>query len=209
MKDLREICKNRIDLKNEIDSNSFLNSILDITSYMTYELTDLIVNDEENYDYFQIKTINNMNGVYSWFNEYEDEDIEVFEKITYLLKPAIIYEFKRLKRKKLSASESIIIIIKKIIDLVIELNPLLLKSEIKILKQCINRLFYKIYNKSKKDLLFEFQCLIKDFYKNGYLGKYRTVGFELTEENTTMNNKYQGSISLLDESGDNSTVDLQ
>ncbi len=101
----------------------------------------------------------------------DDNSLEIYGRILYLFKPTLLQEHKRLKQKRLSPADSLIVIIHKMLDIIVQ-TPENGKG-LRTLKKVIGKLFDNIKNNSKNDPLFRFSETIRIYKDCGVIGKHR------------------------------------
>lgn len=176
---MRNIDK-RIDQNITINEDLFLTSLLDVTDFLCSSLK-IFLEKEGRYLGIVKSYMSSIDSAFERFNDkLEEEDYLVFGKILYLVKPIIIKEFNRLKRKKLSEGDCVILMIKRILSIISEYPDFNYKKELKTLSKVINKLFDNIRNRNKNDVMYNFSNQIKMLKSSGYVGKYTLDKLDLT-----------------------------
>ncbi len=192
----------RIDPNISISEDLFSSGLIDVTDFLSLVLTEFL-EKEERYVGIVKSYINSMNTAYEKFNlDLCDEDSEIYGKILYLLKPIITKEFYRLRSKKLIDGDCVILIIRRILDIVLENADYTHKKVAKTLSKIVNSLFNNIRNRNKKDAMYVFSNSIKNLKHSGSVGKYSIDSLELgndKEEKVV----YQGDGLLIENDSDN------
>lgn len=111
-----------------------------------------------------------------------DNDDDTSKRIIYLFKPLIISEHKRLVRKHLSKADSVITLLRKLLEIIEEIDDFPYLKEIDSLKKIIDKLWDNIRNKSKYTNLDYMEKTIKGFLEDGIVGKYGVEKFSILEE---------------------------
>ena len=109
-------------------------------------------------------------------------DDETSGKIIYLYKPLVISEFKRLCRKKLSKADAVITILKKLLEMIAEIETFPYLRENNTILKIITKLYENIRNKAKFTNLDFLEKTITDFMNEGIIGKYELEKFSILEE---------------------------
>lgn len=167
----------------QIPEDLYLEGLLDITGFLFKELIKFL---EEEHRYFGVTKsyIHTINLTFSKINQLvEEKDINVYGKILYLYKPLLKKEFKRMRGKKLTPGDVTIVIINRILDIIIQekKQDFRFHREIKTLKKIIIKFFDNIKNKKKEDPLYSLSNTIKEFKKNGTIGKYSLDTFSFID----------------------------
>ena len=116
MKDIEK----RIAENIQVPEDMYLEGLLDITGFLFSELTQFLENEHryigitKSYIHTVKLTIERID------QSVRPEDIEIYGRILYLYKPFLKKEFKRLRNKKLTAGDSVIVIINKIIEIIVQ-----------------------------------------------------------------------------------------
>ena len=113
--------------------------------------------------------------------ELENDD-ETSEKIIYLFKPLIISEYKRLIKKHLSKADSVITLLRKLLEIIEGVTDFPYQKEIESLKKIVDKLWDNIRNKSKLVNLDFLEETITDYMEEGVVGKYGAEKFSILEE---------------------------
>jgi hypothetical protein len=92
-----------------------------------------------------------------------------------------VREFSRLKRKRLSEGDCVILIIRRLLLIIEECHEYSHKKELKTILKIINKLFNNIRNKGKKDVMYNFSNQVKILKNSGNVGKYTLDKLDLTQ----------------------------
>lgn len=116
-------------------------------------------------------------------------DCDIYGKIFYLLKPIIVNEFSRLENKKLSKADRLIVISKRILDLLelvgsdVDVDYSKEKLDnIKATNVIITKMFDRIRNDGKHTELKFMIGAMKDFIVSGRVGKSEIHMFSMKDE---------------------------
>lgn len=177
---MRNIDK-RIDKDIIINDDLFSSGLLDVTDFLCSSLK-IFLEKEGRFLGIVKSYMSSIDDAFNRFNNnLEEEDYEVFGRILYLLKPIIIREFSRLKRKRLSEGDCVILIIRKLLTIIEECPEYSHKKELKTILKIINKLFNNIRNKGKKDVMYNFSNQVKILKDSGNVGKYSLDKLDLTQ----------------------------
>ena len=171
----------RIDPDFTINEDLFHCSLFDVTDFLCNSLK-IFLENEGRYLGIVKSYVSSLDSAYEKFYETLcDDDSEIYGKILYLIKPLLIKEFCRLKSKKLSEGDSVILIMRKLVSIIEESESFSHNKELKTVSKIINRFFNNIKNKSKKDAMFNFTNQIKTLRNKGCVGKYVLDKLDLTQ----------------------------
>lgn len=170
----------RIDRDIIVNEDLFLSGLLDVSDFLCSSLK-IFLEREGRFLGIVKSYISSIDGAFERFNkELEDEDYEVFGKILYLVKPIIMREFSRLKRKKLSEGDCVILMIRRLLMIAEEYPEFSHRKEMKTVLKVVNKLFDNIRNKGKRDVMYNFSNQIKMLKNSGSVGKYTLDRLDLT-----------------------------
>lgn len=110
-----------------------------------------------------------------------EEDIEKYGRVLFILRSTVYKEFSRLKNRKLSSADRIIVIIKKTLELAKEYSPedFRFKRELESAYKANLKMFENIRNWGKKDSLFTYSNKIHHIIDEKRLGNYALDDFDL------------------------------
>ena len=135
-------------------------------------VTDLIkfLKDEGRYKYRMIGYMKKISDTFeSLYDTQEDEDIEVYERILYLMHKSIHHDYKRLRSRKLSPADSVICILRKLLENVPEFSEV---------KEIIQGFYDNIKNRAKLDKLTKIGVSLEEV-EGGSIGKLRLPDINL------------------------------
>lgn len=171
----------RIDPSITINEDLFHCGLLDATDFLCSSLK-IFLENEGRYLGIVKSYISSLDLAYEKFNEFLNEnESDIYGRILYLIKPIILKEFGRLKSKKLSEGDCVILIIKKIVSIIEESEFFSHNKELRTISKIINRFYNNIKNKNKKDVMFNFTNQIKTLRNKGCIGKYLLDKLDLTQ----------------------------
>lgn len=131
---------------------------------------------------------------------YSESEILLFGKILYLHKGLLRKEFSRLVARKLSPADASITIIRRLLNIILEVEDVNNRSDIEKIKEVIDSLWDYIKNRSKNDSLFNLADTVKTNLNLGNLGKYSLDEFTLKEPEYTKDPIQDNGVRL-DEGG--------
>lgn len=203
---MRNIDK-RIDKDIVINEDLFSSGLLDVTDFLCSSLK-LFLEKEGRYLGIVKSYMSSIDNAFERFNSnLEEEDYGIFGKILYLLKPIIVREFSRLRRKKLSEGDCVILIIRKLLLIIGESSDYSHKKEQKTILKVVNKLFDNIRNGGKKDVMYNFSNQVKLLKHSGAIGKYTLDKLDLTQINKEKS-PIEGDGLKVDLSSENNVIDL-
>lgn len=203
---MRNIDK-RIDRNIVINEDLFSSGLLDVTDFLCSSLK-LFLEKEGRYLGIVKSYMSSIDNAFERFNnDLEEEDYAIFGKILYLLKPIIVREFSRLRRKKLSEGDCVILIIRKLLLIIGEGSDYSHKKEQKTILKIVNKLFDNIRNGGKKDVMYNFSNQVKLLKHSGAIGKYTLDKLDLTQINKEKS-PIEGDGLKVDLSSENNVIDL-
>lgn len=184
---MKDNIEKRIAEDIQISEDLYLEGLLDVTSFLFGELANFL---EEEHRYIGI-TKSYIHTVTLTFNKINQsvrpEDIDVYGKILYLYKPFLRREFKRLRGKKLTSGDTVIVIINKVLDIIVQekKQDFRFHREVRTLKKIISKFFDNIRNRKKEDSLYSLSNAIKEFKESGLIGKYPLNTFSFIDSQVT------------------------
>ncbi len=157
----------------------YASGLIRLAEYLMVDLSDLLEIEGRRFGI----VLSYLNSIYQECQKMEiSEDDETSEKVIYLFKPLIISEYKRLCKKHLSKADSVITLLKKILEIVAKVDEFQYQKEVGSLQKIIDSLFNNIRNKAKLTNLDRFEKIIVEFIEDGVIGKYRAEKFSILEE---------------------------
>lgn len=182
---MKELDK-RVDKDIQITEDLYSEGLLDITQFLCSEL-EIFLGEEGRYMGITKSYVHSIHESFSKMNKKVSEsDIEVYGKILYLFKPLLKREFRRLKSKKLSSGDSIIVMINKILEIIFTEKTQQFKynKELRTIRKIINKFYENIRNPKKKDPLYILSNTIKLYKESGKIGKFPLDQFSLIDSNS-------------------------
>lgn len=182
---MKELDK-RVDKDIQITEDLYSEGLLDITQFLCSEL-EIFLGEEGRYMGITKSYVHSIHESFSKMNKKVSEsDIEVYGKILYLFKPLLKREFRRLKSKKLSSGDSIIVMINRILEIIFTEKTQQFKynKELRTVRKIINKFYENIRNPKKKDPLYILSNTIKLYKESGKIGKFSLDQFSLIDSNS-------------------------
>lgn len=182
MKITKESLNRRANESFVVSDEVFSNSILDMIHLLFIELSKLL--EKEN-RFFGIVTsyMNSVQDVFDKIDETTNEDdYEVFGRAMYLFKPLIYKSYRKLRKRKVSPADCIIVIIKSLTEYLKSNEPIRYQKELKSLDKIITKLFDNIRNNGKNQKLTQLVEFVKYYREIGILGKYSLDKFSISDE---------------------------
>lgn len=199
--------ENRISKDIKIDEIQYARCLLDVIEFLSIELTEFLKKEGRFFGLAK-SYMNSIKDSYSKLNKnILEEDMEMFDRVLYLFKPLIISEFNRLKQKRLSEGDSTICIMKRILEIISEIqdNPNI--KELNTVKKIIEKFYNNIKNKSKLDPLYYLSNFTRLNINNGNVGKYRSDVLNLNNSNLPKE-KFIGDNVKLQEDSNNKISEI-
>lgn len=179
MKDLEK----RVDKDIQINEDLYSESLMDITGFLCSEL-ETFLKEEGRFIGITRSYMHSIDDSFSKMNQTVTEaDMEAYGRVLYLLKPLLKREFRRLKSKKLSSGDSVIVMVNKILDIIYteKSQKFRYSKELKTLRKVISKFYDNIRNPRKKDSLYTLSNTIRVYKESGKVGKFPLDQFSLTE----------------------------
>lgn len=180
---MKDSIEKRIAEGIQIPEDLYLEGLLDITSFLFSELKNFL-EEENRYIGITKSYIHTVNLTFNKINQLvREEEINIYGKILYLYKPLLKKEFKRLRGKKLTSGDSVIVIINKILNIIFQDKgqDFRFHKEVRTLKKIISKFYNNIRNRRKEDSLYSLSNAIKEFKKDGIIGKYPLDTFSFVD----------------------------
>ena len=186
-----EYLERRVQKDLIISEDVYISGIFDITQWLILDLEEFIKMEKR---YFGIMPIyfESLREYYKEFNVDCTEDMcNIYGKIFYLFKPLILEEFRKLEQKHLSQADRVIVIMKRLLDLIDSVAIDHPKKEIfKGVNNIISKIYDRIRNNGKLTELKYLISSIRDYMERGVIGKIVIDEFGLLDE---INKRIQNS----------------
>lgn len=170
----------RADKYTTIGLDYFVSGLLDIVDILRVKIVQRL---EEEGRYFGLAK-SYMDSICSEFDKINknvtEEDVEIFGRTLFLLKPLLIREFKRSVGKGLSAADTIILISRKILEICIASSPKHYHiQEAKVIKSILDKFHGNMRNKFKDESYFFLATTIYEALEKEMTGRYQLDDIEL------------------------------
>ena len=154
-----------------VSEEVYIGGLVDVTCFLCCELTQFLKEEDRYFGMAKsyMKSIDE--AIARIDRDVTEEDIDIFAKILFLYKPLILKEFNRLKSKSLTNGDAVIIMIKKILEIVSG-HEYKHNRELRTIRKIIYKFFDNIKNKKKNDSLYNFANTIKTYMASGSIGKF-------------------------------------
>lgn len=195
---------NVMDINKRISENDFidnedtyLDGLLWISILLLIDLRELL--KEENR--YRGIVISYFNSIILAFSGIELNEENTYGTILYLIKPLIISEYKKLRKRKVTKADCMIVLVKKILEIPGTIDSYRYNKNIVSSLKVITRLFDNIKNPGKNIGMNSTVEAIKSFLSQGITGKYSLSDFSIEQEENkiTENNEISGSGIKIDE----------
>lgn len=198
----------RIDQDIAINEDLFSCALVDVTDFLCDSLKDFMTK-ENRYLGIVKSYMSSLDNAYERFNEdLTSDDEEIYGKVLYLLKPIILREFTRLRNKKLSDGDCVILMIRKLLSIVSETPEFSRARVVKTISKIFDKLFDNIKNRAKKDSMYNFTNQIKGLKLSGSIGKYALDRLDLSAPKKEKTLMIGDSILIDDTNHQIVTIDL-
>ena len=169
----------RAEIGEFVGDTHYASGLLRLSQYLFVDLSDLLESEGRRFGI----VISYLDSVYHTCQRTDiSYDEETNKKIIYLYKPIIISEFKKLCRKHVSRADSVIVILKKLLETIDGIENTEYPKEIKTLLKIVTKLYDNIRNKAKLYSLPILTTALHDFMGQGIVGKYQVDKFSILEE---------------------------
>lgn len=177
-----------------VSEELYLSGLLDITQWLVLDLEQFL-KDEGRFFGIMLTYFNTLKENYKTFNsDCTEDDCDIYGKIMYLFKPIILNEYRKLEQKRLSRADRVIVLMKRILDL---LEPIAekqghIKTEcIKNINSVITKIYDRIRNNGKLMELKYMTTTMKYYMEEGLVGKICVDEFGLQNETDKRNSNAQ------------------
>lgn len=176
--------KRRIQSDLRVSQEVYENGIIDLLEYIFVEL-DIFLIRENRYRGIMVSYLDSILKTYARINskEISNEQKDVYGRIIFLYKPLILQEYHNLcEKRRLSKADALIVIIKILLEIVLEDTHNSNYSEIKSIHKIIEKIYDNIRNNGKKTSLYVLTNTIKTYMAEGLVGKYSSEYLSILEE---------------------------
>lgn len=186
-----------------VSEETYIDAVLNIAENLTLELQRRL-EKEGRYSGLAKSYMDSMWEAWTDVNGVTDDNLEdIFSRVTYLLKPVIIREYRFLLSKHLSEGDCFITILRKIYlvlgDFTSQMEDFKYKKEIRTIQKLIDKFFENIRNRKKNTKLFNLGDALKFCIENGVIGKYNLDKIDFSGIST---NKQAKVVEILSAPGD-------
>lgn len=164
----------RIDKNVVVEDNIYFNALLHLCETIIPTFKDFL-EKEGRFSGLAKSYVHSIQETFSYINEeVEDKEFEIYEKIIYIFKPTILKEFNYLKSRRLSEGDSIIIILRKIMEILIDSSPSDYEyiRRMKTIHKILSKFYENIKNTKKSAKLFQLSDNLKYCIEKTAVGKY-------------------------------------
>ncbi len=172
-----------------VSEEVYIGGLFDIVQWLILDMEEY-AKEERRYFGIMPTYFSTMKSSISDFNrDCTEFDCDIYGKIFYLLKPIVVDEFSRLEKKKLSKADRLIVISKRILDLLemigsednVSYNKKQLNNIVSV-NVIITKMFDRIRNDGKNTELKFMIGTMKDFIMSGKVGKSEVHTFSMQDE---------------------------
>ena len=170
-----------------VSEEVYLSSLFDIVQWLVLDMEEFAKDEGRFFGIMPTYFITMRNSISRFNMNCTEDDCDIYGKVFYLLKPVIVNEFFRLENKKLSKADRLIVISKRLLDLIstigheigYEIEKL---SNIEDVNVIITKMFDRIRNDGKNTELKFMTNIMKDFISTGRVGKSEIHSFSMKDE---------------------------
>lgn len=196
----------RIQKDQAIPDTVYATGLLRLLQFLFCDMNDFLEKEGRRFGI----VLSYLNSIYQTYQKINfQEDLEIYNRILFLYRPVVLREYKRLCKRKVSEADSVIVIAKNILDLILEIPEYQYNKEARTLEKIITKLFDNIRNKSKNIELGLLMGLLRRYIEIGAIGKYSLDHISLQEEEIKkIRTPLEGSGIRLDEESDNKITEI-
>ena len=169
----------RVQTGEYVGDSIYASGLFRICQYLFLDLSDLLETEGRRFG-VMISYLDSVYQICKLVNIENDDDTS--QKIIYLYKPLVISEFKRLCRKHISRADAVIILLKRILEIITEIDSFQFSREAKSLLKIVDKLFDNIRNKAKNTSLEKMTTWMTDFLDQGLVGRYGLDKMSILDE---------------------------
>ena len=150
-------------MKKEITTTQYQEGIFDVCEFLVRDMIEFL-KEERRYKFKMIEYMNTVQTLFDNAHKSQTEkDINIYGRVLYILRKAIIRDYQRLRMKRLTPADSLICIILKLIKVSETLEgSQRFSDEQTQIKTIIQKLHENIRNKGKNDNLWKIENAIRD-----------------------------------------------
>ena len=181
------------------DEDTYLTGILWVSILLLADLQRLMKQENR----YKGIVISYFTSIVSALKDIEFPEQELYGSILYLLKPLITLEYKKLRRRKVSKADCLIILSKKFLEIPCSIPTYPYEKKAGVALKIIGHLFDNIKNPGKNINMSSTFDAIKSFIAQGLTGKYEIQDFSIEQEENKIaeNNEISGSGIKIEEDG--------
>lgn len=181
------------------DEDTYLTGILWVSILFLADLQRLMKQEHR----YKGIVISYFTSIVSALKDIEFPEQETYGSILYLLKPLIIWEYKKLRRRKVSRADCLIVLSKKFLEIPCSIPTYPYKKQTGVALKILEHLFDNIKNPGKNINMSSTFDAIKSFIAQGLTGKYEIQDFSIEQEENKIaeNNEIYGSGIKIEEDG--------
>lgn len=205
---MKEIVEKRIHPDIVVSEVLFAEGLFDTVGFLYSELKAAL--EEENRFFGIVKSyaLSIDQAFYRFNSSTNEDDIEIYGRILYLCKPSFLSEFKKLRNKRLTAGDCLIVIINKLLEVISNVEGFSHKKELKTVRKIFTKLFDNIKNKNKKDSMYSLFNTIKELMSRGAVGKYISEDINFSDIYKQKNDILTGSGIRVNDESDTKVIEV-
>lgn len=170
-----------------VSEEVYISSLFDIVQWLVLDMEEFAKEEGRFFGIMPTYFMTMRNSISKFNATCTEDDCDIYGKVFYLLKPVIVNEFFRLENKKLSKADRLIVISKRLLDLIsttskdmgYEREKLSRIEEVNVI---ITKMFDRIRNDGKNTELKFMINTMKDFIVSGRVGKSEIHSFSMKDE---------------------------
>lgn len=167
--------------EKKLTLGEYCESLLDICQFLHCEMKYFLTLDGRFHGTVKTYWCNMKEAWIKMNKSVSEEDIQVYGSVLALIRRSLCKEFSRLKNKRLTATDRIIVLIHKLLEVVKENYPedFRFKRELESASKACNRFFDHIRNPGKNDSMYVFSSKLQSCMEEGKYGKYQVDDLSL------------------------------
>lgn len=177
----------KVDLEKRVSSDKNISlidwneSLIDVCQFLSTELKFYMSKENRNFGIVKLY-FNELDNSFKAFNKDSDEEkINIYGSVLFLIKPVILSVYEKLKSRRLSEADSIIVILNKILSSIIQKDNCIHKSEVEAISKIIENLWKNIRNSQKNSSLNFLVNTVEKYRTVGKTGKHNSDEFSFAE----------------------------
>lgn len=172
----------RIDEVSYVDKPIYINGLVRICRFLIEDLSYYLEQEGRRFG-IVLKYFNTIDDNFLYIPEPIDE-LGIYNKISFLIKPLILTEFKKLQKRKVTEADAVIIILSKLLPFILEVDTdeeYEYTDYVKEINRIVQLLFDNIKNRNKKCQLVPLISSLRHYVNCGVVGRVESVYFSLRE----------------------------